>query len=269
MKKVVDSNYLQTETLRTYFAKSPTNCVVLTDYAAMEAYKGDTLSSIYRSMEIVAEYPKRVIVLKPTGKVCGLRGRRSGLQRRMIDEEQTRGFATWCQRLKLAKQGNVSLQQQLLNHGRVASDQMDRIRADVSTYAENLEGAAKGYTPNELKALRTSEPFTEELIDKIVKNTLNMAATMFAGHPQVVKLPPGHEVANTFIFRVALCYYLLALRWISQGGYKDAKLDRLRNDMVDVNFAAFGTFFDGLLTNDTKATEIYLAAKFWLKQVYA
>ena len=44
-RKVVDSNCLQSEALRTYLSTSAANYVVLTDYAAMEAYKVDTTTS--------------------------------------------------------------------------------------------------------------------------------------------------------------------------------------------------------------------------------
>src|SRR6266851_566608 len=88
-RMVVDSNVLQSDLLRAYLSKSSDNFAVLTDYAAMEAYKGDTLASIFKSMAILADFPRQVIVLKTTGVLCGLSGRRAGLQRRMIDDEQT------------------------------------------------------------------------------------------------------------------------------------------------------------------------------------
>ena len=66
MRKVIDSNYLQSPKLRDYFRKSNTNLAVITYYVAMEAYKGDTLKSIYPSMEIVSEFPRQVLILKPT-----------------------------------------------------------------------------------------------------------------------------------------------------------------------------------------------------------
>ena len=40
MRKVADSNYLQSDRLRDYLSKSAKNYVVLTDYTAVEAYKG-------------------------------------------------------------------------------------------------------------------------------------------------------------------------------------------------------------------------------------
>jgi hypothetical protein len=61
--------------------------VVLTDYAALEAYKGDTLASIYSRMEILVQYPKQVNVLKDTNRLrIGGARRRLILQGRLIDE---------------------------------------------------------------------------------------------------------------------------------------------------------------------------------------
>ena len=88
MRKVVDSNQLQSDALRSYLSQSKQNFAVLTDYAAMEAYKGDTLVSIYKSMEILTAFPDQVIVLKNTLVTCGLSGRGSGLQRRLIDRSR-------------------------------------------------------------------------------------------------------------------------------------------------------------------------------------
>lgn len=268
MRTVIDSNLLQSDRLRDYFAKSPANFAVLTDYAAMEAYKGDTLVSIYRSMEVLAQYPKQVIVLKSTAVICNLRGRRKHLQKRMIDYEQTDGFAGWCRGLDRAKCGDAALERQLLEKGREASAHMDRMLADAETYAANLEQAAKNYTAADLQILRSNRPYTLELFDKITGNIFNLAALLFAGHPKIVKLPPAMELPNTFIFRFALCGYLLALRWISVGGAKNVKVEKIRNDIVDASFAAYATFFDGLLSADVKATEIHRDAKFLLKRVF-
>jgi hypothetical protein len=72
---VVDSNLLQSSSLRTFLSKSKSNFAVLTDYVAMEAHKGDTLANIYRRMEIVGDSPTQTTVLESTRLVCGLRGR--------------------------------------------------------------------------------------------------------------------------------------------------------------------------------------------------
>ena len=55
----------------------------------MEAYKADTHDMLYRSMGILGQFPRQVVILKGTKVVCGLSGRAAGLQRRMIDQQQT------------------------------------------------------------------------------------------------------------------------------------------------------------------------------------
>ncbi len=35
----------------------------------------------------------------------------------------------------------------------------------------------------------------------------------------------------------------------------------MRNDLVDMTYAAHATYFDGLLTGDSKVNEIYIQAK--------
>jgi hypothetical protein len=107
-RKVVDTNCLQSEALRTYLSASADNYVVLTNYAAMEAYKGDTLKSIYSSMEILAKHPKQVIILTGTQDICALNGRAAESLEPLIDEVQTREFPEYCQHL-LGKRAAICL----------------------------------------------------------------------------------------------------------------------------------------------------------------
>ncbi len=268
MRKVFDSNVLQSERLREYLSKSTQNYVVLTDFAAMEAYKGNTLTSIYRSMKILARYPKQVIVLKGTQAVCGLRGRAAGLQRRLIDERQTQDFGEYCQHLHAAKRGDLFLQNQLLHHGHEATAHMDRMLADAADIPSTFDEVAKTYTATELQVLRKGSQLTEEMIDKLIQNILLLAAQMFKDHPRATKWPDVVELPNTFIFRSTLCGYLLFLRWISVGGARKIRPERMRNDIVDVNFAAYATYFDGLLTEDKKLNGIYREAEFLLAAIF-
>jgi hypothetical protein len=59
-----------------------------------------------------------------------------------------------------------------------------------------------------------------------------------------------------------VCAFVWSLDWIGQGGADNVRADKLRNDLVDVIFATYATYFDGLLTKDQKALRIYERAKF-------
>lgn len=270
MRKIVDSNLLQSEQLRGYLSGSPENFAVLTDYAAMEAYKGDTLTSIYRSMAILSEYPAQVIVLHGTQHACSLTGDGQGYWLRMIDDDQTQGFANYCRLLDQAQKGNLFLQRHLLELGREATAQMERMLGDAGKMSAALDGIAATYTPEELRQLRrANSPYTEALVDKTVRHIMTMAAMLIAEHPTGPSFPSANEAPDRFLFRIALCMFLLGLRWIAVGGAANVSVQRLRNDLVDINFAAFATYFDGLLTADDKLMSIYLEAKIWLERVFS
>src|SRR5262249_18823654 len=98
---------------------------------------------------------------------------------------------------------------------------------------------------------------------------LSLARELTAQHPSVTDLPRGPQVRNTFLFRYALCGYVSILKRIEEGGAGKVSDENLRNDMVDANFAAFATYFDGLLTNDKRAGAVYAGAEFLLREVFA
>lgn len=275
MRKVVDSNFLQCEKLRAYLSASTDNYVLLTEYVAMEAYKGDTLKSIYRSMALLTQYPKQVLVLKGTQIVCGLTGRDAASQEPLIDETQSREFSEYCNQLLAAERGDPTLQRQLLEHGREATANMERLLQSMPTLSSGFDLMAKTYSLAELRALRRELRVLRQHVSdtqmrkRLVQNVLSVAAQLFKDHPSVTKEPKGPEVRDTFIFRYALCTYLLILRGIKGGGPVKTNSKQLRNDMVDMNFATFATYFDDLLTADQTLGEIYADAEFLLREVFA
>lgn len=269
MRKIIDTNMLQSHELRAYLAHSDQNFAVLTDYSAMETLKGDTLAMIFRSMEVVAAHPKQVIVLKDTTSVCGLSTRNAGLQRRMIDEKQTRAFAQYCRDLSAAQHGDTALQAQLLDQGREATAHLDRMHKDAAGLLDVFGDLGQSYTPAELTVFRTNAPYSMQLGEKMAKHIMHLAANLLQNHPRVTRFPGAPDCANTFIFRYALCGFLLWRHWVATGRPKVVRTDRLRNDVVDASFAAYATFFDGLLTADRKLTEIYLEATQWLRVVFS
>ena len=268
MRKVIDSNQLRSLELRAFLAQSRHNIAVLTDYSVIEAYKGSSLEGIYRSMSILSDFSDQVVILKATSVVCGLNGRAAGLQKRLIDSRQTVGFGQYVQDLRSAQAGNREAHQKLLDHGAAASVQVGRILKDTKALGEGIQGIAKLYSQEERALIRLNQSHTPELIDKTGKFILELAAQMFGSHPKVTAIPTYGELLNTFIFRHALCTFLLALDWGANGGVQDAKPERLQNDLIDMNFAAYGTFFDGLMSGDAKCLQVHKQARIWLRRVF-
>ncbi len=268
MRKIVDSNQLQELALRDYLSRSEHNYAVLTDYAAMEAYKGDVLTGIFKSMEILSDYPSQVLVLKNTRSISCLCGRGSGLQKRFIDEKQTRNFQKYIGMLEEAKSGNTSVQSQLLLKGKKTTEHLNSILGDSEATRRAYQVFIDTYTKDERQLLRARQPYTSDMADKLAQTILLIASKLFKNHPDIVSRPTFESLPNTYIFRFALCIYLLALDWGVAGGIRDVSDSKLRNDVIDMSFAAYATYFDGILTADRKVNRVYQQARNVLQDLF-
>ncbi len=219
-------------------------------------------------MEILAEYPKQVVVLKGTQVVCDLSGRDATSQESLIDKSQSLEFPEYCRQLLAAKSGDLSFERQLLEHGREATRHMDRMLCDMPTLSKGIDLMMKADAPVKLQKLREGNHLPHAMHHKLVQDVLSLATELFKTHPTVTETPTLPDLRDTFIFRYALCSYILILRGIECGGVK-TNPEKLRNDVVDVNFATYATYFDGLLTADKKAGEIYEDAKLLLREIFA
>ncbi len=250
MRKIVDSNYLQSPDLKKYLSKSEDNFVVLTDFLAMETYKSNDFAEISAAMETLTQFPEQIIVLKETHIVCGLKGRKSGLQKRLIDDTQTEEFADFCADFIAAKDGDEQLQGAIQDHGQEAKAQMESTLADVESLPEAITEIDDIFSAAETDILRQDRDITDDMVDKLIENVLLLAAKLLRDHPRATNLPDAAELPNTFLFRVALCTHLRAISQITAGGPEGERPQQTRDDIVDIYFAAYATFFDGLLTAD-------------------
>lgn len=268
MKRVIDSNALQTNELYEFLAKSTQNFAVLPDFAGMEAYKGDPQKTVFKSMAIVSEFPNQVIILKGSAKVCGLSGRRKGLQRRLIDDKQTAGFSEHVQALRLAEAGNARLQKQIRDLGESVNAHFDKMQDEAENSRGAVEDLGKRFTKEERALLRVGEKYTSDLINKVVQTVIEMAGSAFRDSPFVRRRPSYEELPNTFIFRVMFASFLHSIRRFSQGGFGNLSSDKLRNDYVDMMFVAYGSYFDGVMSSDKNVNYMFNETCFLLSSLF-
>lgn len=130
---------------------------------------------------------------------------------------------------------------------------------------DGIKGISKLYDPSDLKALRKDEELSEDFMDRITKNIIELTKLLLAKHPDVKTLPKFDLLRNSYIFRFTVCAYFLSLRWIKDGGIDQLSPQKLRNDVVDMSYATYGTYFDGLLSMDKKMNEIYIDSLNYLR----
>jgi hypothetical protein len=259
MRMVVDSNYLRTKELREYLAASTKSIAVLTDQAEMEMAKADTLEGFLKSTEVLADFPRQVVLAKQITVASGVRGKKSGVKKRLTDGKRTRTFRKWCKQRCAIKRGEKQLKHHEA-HVNALMHMEDVLKGGAEFKADLAEHAATYYTTVELAIIRNNEPWTDAVTKKVLDGIMDFALKFYALHPAWHKLPGAREMPYTFIFRYALC----ALNWIQAGGAPDRKQEKFGNDFVDVAFVAYATCFDGLMTNDKLAKSIYKNARYLL-----
>ncbi len=268
MKLVVDSNCIESEELHSFLQGSVKNKAVLPDFTAMEAYKGDTLAKIYKSMKIVSEHPSQVLILKGSAKVSTLSGKLKGLQRRLIDEKQTKEFPEYAKALILGENGNRGIQHQLLSYGNSAQSHLDKMLQDAEKMKPAFDTLAKLYSKEERAIIRKGSQYTSEMINKLGATLIEVSDMIYRNSPLTHKVPTYQELPNTFYFRVALCNYLMIIRRGALGGSIGARPDKIRNDLVDMMIVAYATYFDGILSKETNVNRIFKDACLMLSALF-
>jgi hypothetical protein len=77
-------------------------------------------------------------------------------------------------------------------------------------------------------------------------------------------LPNPRRARNNYLFRWAVSGYLLIIKWLSEGGYQSLSVEKMQNDIIDVTYVAYASYFDGLLSKDKKMNEVHTLTKAFL-----
>ena len=263
---MIDQNYMREPNAKLHNYLKKGNRVVLTDFARRESFKGNSLVNLRRSLEIISKYPTQVIILRPTDEVIALSYKPTkGIRYNIVDQEETRGLSNFCKILYSQEIENPTSRYRRDIEGR--SVEANQYFKDQLAYASKvLQSVAltqKNFSAEELKQIRNKEVYSQAVIEKIMREimTVTMILMTRLGLPD-----KGLGLAkNCYIFRFSAACLLLSIKWISEGGYKNVPLEKFQNDIVDMNYAAYATYFDGLLSNDKKPKEVYRL----LKQIFS
>jgi hypothetical protein len=267
MKLVIDINALRTPELEAFLKSSKSNIAVLTDYSAIESYKANNLNTLIESFKIVSNYPSQIEILKGTIDCCGIisfKGENPG--QKLIDRDQSRNFHKYYSSLIAAQFGSHNTYGYFKSHSRTAIDQINRMKKDVHYILKSFKEGAKLYNKHQKKMIKEKSYLNcETTISDVAQKVMDLSEEMFLRHPRVDSPPILEDATKTFIFRQALCAHVMLLKWIRNGSPSEIKSKKLLNDEIDTNYATYGLYFDGLMTNDKKLRSLFKESKALLK----
>ena len=121
MRYIVDSNYLQSENLARILS-NPINEVLICDQVSLEALRSDMI----KSYEIISHFPNQVHILKRSHKIMRQSLKSKGLQKRLIDENDTKRFRKLCKKIhnpyrqdSYFHNQNKLMKKDSINHGKI------------------------------------------------------------------------------------------------------------------------------------------------------
>lgn len=268
MRVVVDSNRVQTKELARFLAASRSNRAVVTDWLMMEAYKGDTLKSIYRSLGVLARFPDQVLVLRNTG-MCMRLPAGPQMAKRMVWSEHTATFPVFVREVEDGVAGDEAVAASLLWRGAEADERMRRIDEEAPALAALQEAVRSLFSPDDLAAIRGRLPPPPDLVQRV----FSIAHAVGDRHRRDLGIasrkPAGRLLASDFLFRVGVATSARMLEWIRTGCQASTRPERLRNDYVDSMIVVYGTFFNGVMTSDAKLNLLHDLTRALLKAIGA
>lgn len=261
MRKVVDSNCLQTDLLRDYLS-SACNEVVIADPVSIEAHA----SNIYKSLEVLSDYHSQVIILKRTQQVLKLQCNGDQCQEQLIDFDQTNEFKNYCYLLNEGRKGDDFIRSQLKKIQQESMIEKSRTEKEASNIPQQILNGFSKLTKSEKQILRQSDfPYRDDMDHKINMDIDKLTKELYEGISMNTMMQSKAQRQWSFLYRNAVCSYFFALWRYLRGGLEDITAYKIRNDMVDMQIVTYATYFDGLLSNDKNAVKLYNQARKYIE----
>lgn len=258
MQKVIDKNSFESPEFEEFMV-DPKSLAVVTDYAFMESYTGDSLYNIHKTMQTISNNTDRVILLRSVTEICGVDPRKEGWLDLFEYENAQSDLDLFCEQVEQAVNGSSVHVAAIENNAKEATEHLDRLMLDAEGIGLAFLDMVDAFGRDTYKALFEVTASDEDL-EKLTGAVFQMTADFFQKHPSAYTPPTSmKDIRNTYFFRYSLVGVLLALRWLGMGiSLKNQpKAHKIRNDIIDANYIVCATYYDGLLTGDQKMAELF------------
>jgi hypothetical protein len=248
MIKIVDQNVLRnTYVLKQYLLTG--GKVALTDYSALESTKGNGLINLRESVNIIKFYPEKVVLLVDTSKAIEIsKCSKKEPGNLLIDKKATSKI----------KEMFLTIQEEdmkVIENTNIANNYFIKRGLDAKEEISNLKKIKQLFASRELQIIREWNEEIDAVVPKIIDYANAKAYEISMDNNYGV---PNKRIINwNFIFRFCIGYYILMLNWIFEANFEIEKYSKMLNDIMDLTYSTYGTYFNGLLTNDKKQIKIY------------
>ncbi|MER9052501.1 hypothetical protein NKJ73_21950 [Mesorhizobium sp. M0074] len=249
---------LQSQELRSHLQASPHNFAVLADYAWIEIYKQRSLEAIKHGLSVVGDFPDQLILLRSNGEIIRLDPTEPDLHERMQFKGMAGIIFEMVTTIRRATVDDAPILEQLRDHWNFADSLLPELIEGAVDIAVSLpEMEAQMFTKAEIRIIRTNNQYSTAMMETIYGAAMQVWENLAHAYCLPWQNLGDIRIARTYLFRYALGLVIHLLWWIRRGSQPVKRMDRMRNDMVDLSFCVYASYFDGFMTADEKARWIH------------
>ena len=265
---LADSNALRHPGLEQFLRASRSHCICLSDWTLTEMRKRDALGTSRDSLRLVFLYPEQCFMLKRTDLLLDYQVHDADDTDALIDYEETIVLRRLAQSLRQVPQpdGLAAIMQRLEND---ALEMVARLYGEVEDWEEQMAEAVSVFDRAEVSLLRGRKNATipGSTMEKVFGLLLHTTRDFMIRNQQKGGSEPMRVIhaMGMFGFRYSLCVLLYTLGWVRTGSQRDRPVKKRVNDVIDLQVATVGTFFNGVLSRDKNLQEVPRAARHLLR----
>ena len=250
---LADSNALRNPDLHAYLAASPGHLIALSDLTVTEMLKKNALTTARQSLRVVSFFPEQTLVLRQTHEILEERVSRAADACAFFDANATEDVRALSHDLQV-EPAPLDLALRMAAMEREAAHRHALLRDEVAPMEAGLVETLKDFRREEIVQLRTGQGVTEAARRKLVELLKETVRDFIIRNQEPDRRAPMKfaEATQMFAFRYALCVTLYYLLWVQTGRQTGVNLERRVNDVVDLQLAAMGTFFNGVISRDRR-----------------
>ncbi|WP_342616959.1 hypothetical protein [Rhodoferax sp. GW822-FHT02A01] len=256
---VIDASYSSNPKLDHWLSQSQSNIALVTTNFAIETYRRKQIRGIREAYATFGRHPKQLRVIRNQEFLCRLHTKAKGMTSRMIDDSGTADLVDLCQ--KMNRYSDADLERAFADHFAQADEQVAKLRNDSEGLGKEMAERLGALPAVDLYSLRTGKPYTDELIKDLLQQVISTAVDIMQAIPDCYIPSTADELINCYYVRSTLSAALALRRRSMSSDLSKVNHDKLRNDLLDSDYIATATYFDGLWSNDEAMLGVHREVK--------
>lgn len=270
MKKyyIVDQNFFRSDELKQKIEECKKINFVIPDVALLEMFKSEKWEETMRgSLSILSSHPTRTHMAICIGdgirhettqwkSISGnlLNKNFTTFLRDLLHCVNTGKSSAYLEKIRDQHKNTVeSLAQSELNH-----------EGNKSRLEKLIKSLHKILSEEFIKGIRSNKITREERLTLIKQIAPRLMGEYFELQVISTEKSKFFLKKKPLLIRIMYLKIWLCLDWISKGGFESVRDEKITNDLLDHNYVAIASFFDGILSREVRVNEAYEDLKWML-----